>query len=183
MKVSKLRTLPHPAVYTRSAMFVNTKNQLVMYGVAGQETGITVMDRGNGSVLMRVKRACQHDALSMCDSSTAPGQILEACFDCSEIRTYHVETKDVKTIYHCKPYRMCPGPDGSLLVMYYKDEWFLSQFEWDKRGGQIQVVRSVKIVNQAIGAMCYVRQHDAIVVTSWSPKHVRAISLKDGSTL
>ena len=166
-------------------MFVNTNNQLIMYGELGQETGIIVMNRGDGSVLTRIRRACQHNALSMCNSSTAPNHIIEACFYCSEIRTYHMETEDANTIYHCKPYRMCPGPDGSLLVMYCKNEWFVSQFEWDKdnRRGQIQVTRSIKILNQAVGTMSYVRQNDAIVVTSWSPKHVRAISLNDGSTL
>ena len=32
VKVTRQRTLPHPAVYTRSTMFVNNNNQLIMYG-------------------------------------------------------------------------------------------------------------------------------------------------------
>ena len=159
------------------------KKQIIIYGKVNGKRGIVVLGQIHGTVLKGIQCHCECEHSKISHLQSEPNFIVEGCFDCGVIRTYNIYTEEVKTVFECKPYRLCPALDDSLLVMYWKNGWFISQIQWQKEIEKFHVTQSIQIVNQAIRMMCYVPKRDIVVLTSWSPKHIRAINMNDGLQL
>ena len=76
--------------------------------------------------------------------------------------------------------RFCVGPEGSMLICTASGE--LQQLTFREGEEQPEVHHSIDVDVRQPEGVCYVDQLDAVVMTSQSPAHVRAVTLKNASS-
>ena len=132
-------------------MIVNSNDQVIISGPVSKGRGIVVMDRRDGTMLKTLKCHCECEGSNVSRNISQlrcePNYIMEGCFYCGVITTYNITTSAVKSVFTRKPYRMCPCLEDSLLVMYWKNGWFVAQLEWQKESETFEVKRLYSYTN------------------------------------
>ena len=180
MKLSKITTLNPGLDFT--TMSVNSRDQLVIRGQSygSDEQFICTMARRAGNKAAEIKSECHHRFCPIIEHLVDPDFILEACFECGEIRSYNINTAESKTVYSgCKPRRICKGPEGSVFVIDKTDG--LLQLEWRKEKEELDLVHRIQTGMKNAWGICYMEQYKILVITSYH--NIKAINPETGSVL
>ena len=118
--------------------------------------------------------ACQHP--------TVVSLVIESCQECEEIRAYDIRTLTKRVVRkHLKPFALCLGPGKSLLLVTV--DGTILELEWINEVEGFAIVRNIQVTikPKKITKMCYLEQHNVLVVLSKGLLH--AVHLEDGCPL
>ena len=174
------------------AVSVTSVSQIILTGEKHDEQVITIRDEMTGNVVKEITSKCPelHEHFlyrQVTEHPTDSNYIIESCPLCRTIRSYNVHSGDEKIIFDtCKPVTMCAGPDQTLLVLDDKKQ--LLQLQWNKENTQLELIDSVKtdvkVHHYAVSnRMCYVKQQNICVFTSYHFHSIAAVKCSAGSTL
>ena len=91
---------------------------------------IQVINRLTGDLINEIPSMCHHHQVRVSKNPQNQDYVFEHCSKCKEIYAHNINTGESFSIQRSKIYRMCDGPDGSLLVM--KQGYRLLKLDWDK---------------------------------------------------
>ena len=156
---------------------LNYSDHIVVRGRQNGDYVIRVVERTKGFIISEINSRCNHD---FCAFSTYPENsslIVEICKPCNHLR------RNLDVFCLQKPRAICPGPQKSFLVV--DDTGYLLEVNWPKECKIPTVGRRIQIDAKNVLGLCFVEQHDMVVLTSPvsdSPGFVKALKLDDGTT-
>ena len=163
---------------------LNHSDQIVVRGRLNGSYVIRVLERTKGFVISEMNSRCNHDFCAFSSYPKDSSLIVEICRTCNQMRRYDTACKETPDVFFLqKPRTICSGPQKSFFVV--DDVGYLLEIKWPKECKSPTVGRRIKTDANDILGICFIEQHDIVVVTSPvsdSPGFVKAVKLGDGTT-
>ncbi len=150
--------------------------------IPNQPQFIRVVSKNNGDVIMDIRSECRHETCCVVVFPGDPTFATECCIQCDVIRRYlliiNEETCGSVIYEKCGgPMKMCPGPDGSLLVLTKKE---MLRLRWNSSDAKYELVKKARSPMKNVDDMYYVQGTGLLVCSSSQRKRVQAFDLDTG---
>ena len=158
------------------------ENCIVLNKNRANQQYISVLDKFTGKVIREIPSGCNHFYRMACQHPTVVSLVIESCQECEEIRAYDIRTLTKRVVRkHLKPLALCLGPGKSLLFVTV--DGTILELEWINEVEGFAIVRNIQVTikPKKITKMCYLEQHNVLVVLSKGLLH--AVHLEDGCPL
>ena len=126
---------------------------------------IKVLERRTGQTIFKFTSACRHFHCVIIEHPGDPKFMLEACWECGEIRSYNINTGAcIITYIACKPRNICKG-QGSCSYLS-SEEGQILKLQSTKEKGEIELVSRIHTHETSTHKLCYTERHRALVLSS-----------------